>query len=294
MTPITELLAKGFSLSVELWPPRSVDAQIRLEHSLERLEVLRPTFASITYGAGGSTRERTHELVVEILKAQVTTPMAHLACAAHTRAELVSILERYRAAGIENVLALRGDQPLGATTRLDEGELRHAIELIDLAKEIGNFCVAVAAHPEGHPDAPDLPSDRRYLAEKLTRADFAVTQFFFRVDDYFSLVSDLADLGNNKPIIPGVMPITNIRTVSRMAELSGTQLPDDVLARVRAVADDPEAVREVGIEIAAEICSDLLAEGVPGLHFYTMNQVSATIDICERVGIISEEARNTT
>ncbi len=285
MARITDLLAKGFSLSVELWPPRSTEAQLRLERSLERLASLKPTFASITYGAAGSTRERTHDLVVAIHDSSLMTPMAHLVCVAHRRDELVSILERYKAAGVENVLALRGDPPLDATEQLAEGDLRHALELVDLAKEIGDFCVAVGAHPEGHPDAPDRATDRRYLAEKLDHADFAITQFFFRAEDYFGLVSDLAALGIHKPVIPGIMPITNVKTVSRMAELSGTRLPDEVLDRVHAVAADPEAVRRVGVEIATELCSELVAEGVPGLHFYTMNQVSATLEICERLAI---------
>jgi len=283
MTAIIDLLARRFSLSVELWPPRSAEAQVRLERSLERLADLKPTFASITYGAAGSTRERTHDLVVAIHESRIMTPMAHLVCAAHRREELVSILERYKAAGIENVLALRGDPPLDATEYLAEGDLRHAIELVDLAKEIGDFCVAVGAHPEGHPEAPDRAADRRYLAEKLEHADFAITQFFFRAEDYFGLVSDLADLGIKKPIIPGIMPITNVKTVSRMAELSGTQLPDEVLKRVHEVADDPEAVRRVGVEIATDLCTELVKEGVPGLHFYTMNQVSATLEICTRL-----------
>lgn len=287
MTAITELLERGFSLSVELWPPRTPEAKVRLEQSLDRLSVLKPTFASITYGAGGSTRERTHDLVVAIHRAKVMTSMAHLVCAAHRRDELVAILERYKAAGIENLLALRGDPPLDSAERLAEGDLHHAIELVDLAKEVGDFCVAVAAHPEGHPDAPDLATDRHFLAEKLSRADFAVTQFFFRADDYFSLVSDLAKRGIHKPVIPGIMPITNIKTVSRMAELSGTELPPEVMQRVQAVSEDVDAVRKVGVEIAVELCAELVAEGVPGLHFYTMNQVSATIEICDRLNLVS-------
>ena len=285
MTRIVDLLAQGFSLSVELWPPRTPEAQERLERSLERLAVLHPTFASITYGAAGSTRDRTHDLVVAIHRAGAMTPMAHLVCAAHRREELVEILERYRDAGIENVLALRGDRPLDATERLEDGDLLHAIELVDLAKQIGNFCVAVAAHPEGHPDTVDIATDRRYLAKKLEHADFAVTQFFFRADDYRSLVSDLRALGNTKPIIPGIMPITNVKTVARMAELSGAEIPKDVVRRVAEVADDPERVRKVGVEIAVELCSELMQEQIPGLHFYTMNQVSATLEVCALLGL---------
>ncbi|HUY06615.1 MAG TPA: methylenetetrahydrofolate reductase [Acidimicrobiales bacterium] len=289
MTAIIELLAGGFSLSVELWPPRSPETQVRLERSLERLAVLKPTFASITYGAAGSTRERTHDLVVAIHESKMMTPMAHLVCAAHQRDELETILERYKASGIENVLALRGDPPLGATEGLREGDLRYAIELVDLAKELGNFCVAVGAHPEGHPNATDLATDRRYLAEKLDHADFAITQFFFRSEDYFSLVRDLADLGMGKPVIPGIMPITNVKTVSRMAELSGTELPEEILKRIHTVADDPDQVHRVGVEIATELCTELLAQGVPGLHFYTMNQVSATLEVCANLDLVQRE-----
>lgn len=289
MPPITELLARGFSLSVELWPPRTPAAEARLEESLLRLRTLHPTFASITYGAGGSTRDRTHDLVVEIHEANVMTPMAHLVCAAHSRKELTGILERYRDAGIQNVLALRGDPPLDATERLSDGELLHAIELVELAKSIAPFCVAVAAHPEGHPEARSLADDRRHLAAKLQIADFAITQFFFEAKEYFDLVDDLERLGNNKTIVPGVMPITNIRTVTRMAELSGTQLPAKVLKRIDAVADDPEAVRAVGVEIATELCAALVEAGVPGLHFYTMNQVSATLEICENLDLVSRK-----
>ena len=280
MAKISELLSEGFSLSVELWPPRDEDARRRLEDSLLRLEVLRPTFASITYGAAGTTRDRTHDLVVEINARHRITPMAHLACAAHRRDDVVSILERYFDAGIENILALRGDRPLASSERLEDGECRYAIELVQLAKEVGDFCVAVAAHPEGHPDAPDLDTDRRHLAAKLEVADFAITQFFFRVEDYLSLTDDLDRLGNAKPVIPGIMPIANLKTVSRMAELSGTRVPDEVVSRVERFADDEKAQRRVGIEIAVELCQELLSAGVPGLHFYTMNRVATTLEIC--------------
>ena len=282
---IAELLAAGPTLSVELWPARSAQAALRLEESLDRLESLRPSFASITYGAAGSTRERTHELVMKIQQAGVITPMAHLVTAAHRRVDLVEILSRYQAGGITNVLALRGDPPLDATSALEEGELKHAIELVELAKSLGDFCVAVAAHPEGHPSAPDLASDRRYLASKLTVADFAITQFFFRIEDYLSLVDDLAALGVTKPVIPGIMPITNVGALDRMAELSGCALPASITERVRAVAERPDEVRKLGIEIATDLCDKLLAGGVPGLHFYTMNQLSVTLEVCENLGL---------
>ncbi len=286
MVRIDELLATGRCISVELWPPRTAGAAERLARSIERLEALAPAFASITYGAGGSTRERTHDLVVALHRGGRITPMAHLVCAAHRRVELVEILTRYRDEGIENLLALRGDPPLDATAPLMEGDLHHAIELVELAKSLGDFCVAVAAHPQGHPAAPSLKVDLDHLAEKLRVADFAITQFFFAVEDYRRLVEALADRGVCKPVIPGVMPITNVRTLTKMAELSGTRVPIDLARQVAAVEHDPAAVRAIGVEVATDLCAQLLEEGVPGLHFYTMNQVSATIEVCANLGLV--------
>ncbi len=286
MARIDELLRSSRSLSIELWPPKTPEALAHLKESLPRLYALRPTFASITYGAAGSTRDRTHDLVVDIHRAARTEPMAHLACFAHRRGELVEILERYVHAGVENVLAVRGDPPREATEPFPAGDLHHAIELVELVKSVAPFCVAVAAHPEGHPSAPDLASDRRRLAAKLDVADFAITQFFFTTADYLRLVEDLAVLGVTKPVIPGIMPITNVKTVNRMTELSGAVIPRSITERLDRVAEDPEAVRAVGIEIATELCRDLVAAGVPGLHFYTMNQVSATVAICDNLGLV--------
>ncbi|MHB1502382.1 MAG: methylenetetrahydrofolate reductase [Acidimicrobiales bacterium] len=287
MAGISDLRAGARSLSIELWPPRSPEAEQRLDRVLADLEPLHPTFASITYGAGGSTRERTHQLVVRLQQRGAITPMAHLACAGHSRSELARILERYRDAGVENILAIRGDPPLdavapaGSSSVIEQGELVHAIELVELAKEVGPFRVAVAAHPEGHPDSPDLVTDRRYLAEKLKVADFGITQFFFQVEEYLRLVEGLQRLGVDKPLLPGIMPITKFSTVTRMAELSGTKVPASVADRVAAVADRPEEVRRIGVEVAIELGAKLLAEGVPGLHLYTMNQSAATLEIAE-------------
>jgi methylenetetrahydrofolate reductase (NADPH) len=283
MARIDALLAQRRTLSVELWPPRTEEAKAHLEQALDGLYALEPDFASITYGAGGSTRERTHELVVEIERAGRTEPMAHLTCAAHRRDELEGILRRYADAGVDNVLALLGDPPVGSTDPLPSGELGRAIDLVALAKSVAPFCVAVAAHPAGHPASKDIRTDRRLFSEKLALADFAITQIFFDLGDYLRLVEDVAALGVDKPILPGVMPITSVRSVTRMAELSGTALPSSVSNAIDAVADDVEAVRAVGIEIATQLCEKLLAAGAPGLHFYTMNQVSATVAICDNL-----------
>jgi methylenetetrahydrofolate reductase (NADPH) len=215
---------------------------------------------------------------------QVPT-MAHLTCADHRREDLEAVLTRYAEAGVENVLALRGDVPLAASGPLPAGELEHAIELVELARSIGDFSVAVAAHPQKHPDAADVEADRRHLAAKLQLADFAITQFFFRIEDYLSLVDWLDAHGIDKPVVPGVMPITNVRTVTRMAQLSGCAVPAPIAARIEAVADRPAEVRKIGVEIATELCQKLLAEGVPGLHVYTMNQSAATRELYHHLGL---------
>jgi methylenetetrahydrofolate reductase (NADPH) len=285
MTRIVELLGAPRCVSIELWPPRNAAAEERLQAALVELEALSPAFISITYGAGGSTRQRTHDLVMKLAERGRSVPMAHLVCAAHTRAELAEILGAYHEAGLENVLALRGDPPLSGHEGLARGELAHAVELASLAKHVGGFCVGVAAHPEGHPDSPDRATDLAHLAAKLEIADFAITQFFFRASDYLSLVDDLSKLGVTRPIVPGVMPITSARTVCRMAEMSGSAVPAQLAARIDAAADRPDDVVKIGVEVATELCDQLLAEGVPGLHFYTMNQSRATIDVCCNLGI---------
>jgi methylenetetrahydrofolate reductase (NADPH) len=213
------------------------------------------------------------------------TAMAHLTCAAHRREQLEDVLVRYRDAGVENILALHGDPPLDADSDLPDGDLRYALDLVELARSVSPFCVAVAAHPEGHPRAPDRATDRRHTALKLEVADFAITQFFFHLEDYLDLVESLSALGVDKPVIPGIMPITSVRTVSRMCELSGTEVPRSVTDRLEPVADQPDEVRRIGVEVATELGQKLLAEGVPGLHFYTMNQAAATREIYANLGL---------
>jgi len=283
VTRIADLLAAGRTYSFEFFPPRSAEAEIVLEGTLAELELLEPSFVSVTYGAGGSTRERTHDLVVSINHSSAMTAMAHLTCAAHTRGDLIDIVGRYAAAGVENILALGGDPP--ANLDLPPGDLTYADELVDLVAGVGPFCVGVAAHPELHPKSPDRASDRSHLAAKLRRADFAITQFFFRADDYLSMVDELAALGVDKPVIPGIMPVNTLSSIQRMAAMSGAAVPREVVERVEAVADDPEAVRRVGIEMATELCQRLLAAGAPGLHFYTLNRSTATREIYANLGL---------
>ena len=283
MSRIADLLASGRSFSFEFFPPKTPEAEITLEMTLAELELLKPSFVSVTYGAGGTTRERTHDLVVSINRNTTMTAMAHLTCAAHRRDQLVEVVSRYREAGVENILALGGDPP--ANLDLPPGDLHHALELVELVRAVGPFCVGVAAHPELHPQSPDRASDRDFLAVKLREADFGITQFFFRTSDYLGLVEDLEERGVDKPVIPGIMPVTNLSSVQRMAKLSGAAVPPEVVGRLEAVADDPEAVRRVGVEMATELCQELLDAGAPGLHFYTLNRSTATREIYANLGL---------
>ena len=283
MARIDELLAAGRTFSFEFFPPKTPAGRVTLANTLRDLQPLAPSFVSVTYGAGGSTREWTHELVVGMLHTTTLTPMAHLTCVGHSRLDLAEILVRYRRAGVENVLCLGGDPPKDSDIVM--GELVYAAELVELARAVGGFSVGVAAHPLTHPRSPDRASDREWLASKLLGADFAITQFFFRIDEYLSLVDDLAALGCTKPVLPGIMPITNIASVKRMGELAGYPVPAEVVSRFDGLEDDPDAVRREGVQIAAELCEALLAEGAPGLHFITLNQSHATRELYASLGL---------
>jgi methylenetetrahydrofolate reductase (NADPH) len=283
MPKIHEILTRGLSISFEFFPPRTDEAQATLEQTLLELEVLRPSCVSVTYGAGGTTRELTHDTVVRINRETTMTAMAHLTCAAHTRAELTTIIERYRDSGIENILALGGDPP--ADLDLPPGELKYAVELVRLVRSLGDFSIGVAAHPEPHPRSPSVAEDRRHTAEKLAEADFAITQFFFDADHYFDLVDSLHELGVDKPVIPGIMPVLSLAAITRMTEMQGSEFPAWLAAELNAVGDDPAAVRRIGIEEATKLCRRLLDGGAPGLHFYTLNRSTATREIYANLGL---------
>lgn len=283
MARIDELLAAGRTFSFEFFPPKTDSEQERLERVLHELEPLHPSFVSVTYRGGRSSRGRTTTLVANLAQSSSLTPMAHLICVAHTRAELVEILNDFKAAGLENVLALGGDPPSDADAI--PGELTYSEELVELVRDVDGFAIGVAAHPEVHPRSPSREADRDRLAAKLSKADFAITQFFFRVDDYAGMMDDLRARGVSKPVLPGIMPISSLKSIKRMAELSGAEVPPEVVARVQAVSDDDAAVKAVGIEIATELCCDLLAYGVPGIHFITMNTSSATREIYKNLGL---------
>ena len=284
---IGDLIAEGGkSYSFEFFPPKDEDGERVLWQSIRDLEPLRPTFVSVTYGAGGSTREGTIRVTSRIAKETSLTPMAHLTCVGHTSEELRAILRAYAEGGVHNVMVLRGDPTDGPGTAwtATEGGFNYASELVELVHSLDGFGIGVAAFPEGHRDAASLEADALVMRRKYDAgADFAVTEMFFRASDYFGLVERCAANGVDFPIIPGIMPITNLRSVERMTELSGRDVPPEVLARFEGVTD-PAEVRRIGIEVATELCDKLLAGGAPGLHFYTLNRSKATREIYAGLG----------
>jgi methylenetetrahydrofolate reductase (NADPH) len=282
------LAAEGSSYSFEFFPPKDDAAEQMLWEAIRRLERVRPTFVSVTYGAGGSTRDRTVRVTGRISRETTLTPMAHLTCVGASVAELRQVVGEYAGAGVRNVLALRGDPPGGpgaAWTAHPEG-LNHADELVALVRSLGTFTVGVAAFPDRHPESPSLDHDAEVLVRKADAgAEFAVTQFVFDADSYVRLRDRVAARGRALPIIPGLMPVTSFAQVSRMAQLSGTPLPEAVVARLEKAGDQPAAVREIGVQIATELAQRLLAEGAPGLHFYTMNRSTATLEVYGNLGV---------
>jgi len=284
MAWIADMLAQGPTYSFEFFPPKNDAEQATLVRTLRELEPLAPSFVSVTYRGGRQSRQRTHDLVAGMLRTTSLTPMAHLVCVEHTRLELAEVLVAFRQAGVENLLALGGDPPVDADAV--GGELRYAVELVELARAIGGFSVGVAAHPAGHPSSPDMASDRDLLAAKLALADFAITQFFFEADEYLTLVEDLAARGVTKPVLPGIMPVTSLRSVPRMAQM-GAAVPAWAVARLEEASAQggDEAVRRAGIELATDLCAALLSAGAPGLHFYTLNRSSATREIHAALGL---------
>jgi len=286
---IGELLSSGgHSFSFEFFPPKTDEGERQLWQAIRELEALQPTFVSVTYGAGGSTRDRTVRVTQRILEETTLLPMAHLTCVGATVAELRSVIGSYADAGLRNVLALRGDPPTGIGSEWvqTEGGLAHADELVRLVRSLGDFCVGVAAFPEKHPESASLDEDARVLAAKQEAgAEFAVTQLFFRAEDYVALVDRARAVGCTMPIIPGLMPLTNITQLERFAQLAGTAFPDGLAARFRAVGDDPTAVHALGVEAASELATELLEAGAPGLHFYTLNRSTSTREIYAGLGL---------
>jgi methylenetetrahydrofolate reductase (NADPH) len=285
MTRIAELLAAGPTLSFEFFPPKNDEAERQLEKTIHEVAPLGPSFVSVTYGAGGSTRDRTRDIVVRVNREQPFPAMAHLTCVGHTRAQIEGLLDEYASAGVRNILALAGDPPADGSD--PGGDFAYATDLVDQVRaHRGEFSVGVAAHPELHPRSNgDRAHDRHHLAAKLEVADFGITQFFFRVEDYVQMVDDLRALGSTRPVLPGIMPAVNVAGLVRMAAMNQAAIPADLLARLEAVADQPDAVRDIGVEASVELGRALLDAGAPGLHLYALNRSASVRRIVDALGL---------
>ncbi len=283
-----ELIAEGGrSFSFEFFPPADQAGEEQLWNAVRALEPYRPTFVSVTYGAGGSSRGTTVRLTSRIARETDLLPVAHLTCVGHTAAELDGILAEYAAGGVRHVMALRGDPEGGprAEWTATPGGLEYASQLVELAAA-RDFRIGVAAFPEKHPASPSVDHDAEVLVAKARAgAEFAVTQMFFTADDYFGLVERVRARGVDIPVLPGIMPILNLAAISRQSELIGADVPDHVVERIRVHEGDPARMRAEGIALATELCEELLDGGAPGLHFYTLNRSRATLEIFEQLNI---------
>lgn len=275
MTHIHDLIAAGPTVSFEFFPPKTDDGVAQLQRAVAELSAVNPHFVSVTYGAGGSTRDLTRDLVIELSRSEPYPAMPHLTCMGHSRAELIDLVDDYAANGVDNLLALAGDPPVDGSE--PSGDFRYAADLVELARERGDFSIAVAAFPEGHPRRSSLADDRRRLADKLAISDFGITQFFFDPSSYFSMVDDLAALGCDTPVLPGIMPLLNPSTIRRFAAMNDASFPEALAQRIDA-ADSADRLK-IAVDAAVELASSLRDHGVPGLHIYALNRSEAALAI---------------
>jgi methylenetetrahydrofolate reductase (NADPH) len=285
MRIVEKLGGSGPTISFEFFPPKDQEGVSRLFTTVAELTPFAPSYVSVTYGAGGSTRQLTVELVGRIQREVGIEAMAHLTCVGANQAELGGVLDQLQRAGVENVIALRGDPPKGETVFVKtEGGFGYASELVTFIKGRGGFCIAGACYPEKHPEAASLEADLQNLKRKVDAgAEFLITNLFFDNADYFDLVKRARAIGIDVPIIAGIMPITNVSQIKRFTALCGARIPAALLHKLEPVASDADAVVEIGVNHATEQCQELLARGVPGVHFYTLNRSKATVEILRRL-----------
>jgi len=273
------------SFSFEFFPPKDSDGFDQLFKTIDNLKPLNPAFVSVTYGAGGSTRSKTIDLVGRIKKEIGLESMAHLTCVGHNSDEILNVLGDIKKQNVDNVLALRGDPPAGEInfTKPNNG-FGYGVELVQFISEHFSFCIGVAGYPEGHPESSNREEDLFHLKKKvLAGASFIVTQLFFDNKYYFDFVANLRNIGVDVPVIPGIMPIVNLKQIKRFTKMCGATVPHDLMVRLEAVQDDPESVYQIGIDHAANQCRKLLMQGAPGVHFYTLNRSRATLSVLERL-----------
>jgi methylenetetrahydrofolate reductase (NADPH) len=282
---IIDKLRGGPSISFEFFPPKDQEGMVRLFETVARLKAFAPTYVSVTYGAGGSTRKLTVELVCRIKREVGLEAMAHLTCVGATQREIAEVLDQLQTEGIDNVIALRGDPPRGQSSFVaTEGGFAHASELIHFMRSRYSFCVAAACYPEKHPEAESLEADIRRAKDKVdSGADYLITQLFFDNRDYFAFVGRAREIGIDVPIVPGIMPITNVSQIKRFTAMCGARIPSDLLERLEKAGGDADAVAAIGVEHATAQCRELLARDAPGIHFYTLNRSTATVEILERL-----------
>jgi methylenetetrahydrofolate reductase (NADPH) len=275
-------------VSFEFFPPKTEEGVEQLYRTVEELRGCRPSFVSVTYGAGGSTRDRTLELVARIQRELSITAMAHLTCVGSSRQELRETVRRLRDNGIQNILALRGDPPKGETEfRATQDGFRYASELVAFLRELApELCIGAACYPEGHVETRDLEEDLGHLVKKVgCGVDFLVSQLFFDNEDYRAFVRRARSAGIDVPIVPGIMPITNVAQIERFTKMCGSRIPQELRRRLRIVANDPAAVVATGVHWAVDQCRALLRDGAPGLHFYTLNRSSASLAVHAALGL---------
>ena len=288
MARITQLLGAGPTLSFEFSAPRDEAGAERLRQTLATLARHHPQFMSVTYGAGGTTRGPTRDWVRTIqdeFGPNGVSAMPHLTCVAHTRDEVSGIIDDYRADGIENILALRGDLPQDAKSA--DQAFDTAAELVSFIRERIDWDIGVAAHPEGHPMAASRAADLAHQSAKLADADFALTQFFYRAEFYEQFVSELRSRGVDTPVIPGLMPPTNVAGIERMSALNNTEFPPEIRERLESAAS-PSERREIGVDVAVKLGRELLELGAPGLHVYTMNYSRAASEVASALGWLAD------